>query len=138
MADLTATRITTNTITVSWSPPSPPPLPLQHNNNSNNNNSSSSNSSSIHSSSPAILEYYLECYPLDDDLPTDYIYEKRFPGGDMQQQQQQPLNECMFTNLLPDVVYIIRAKCFSLAGWSDFCKPIQPVTISYVPDIPDP
>ena len=53
-------------------------------------------------------------------------------------QQQQPLNECMFTNLLPDVVYIIRAKCFSLAGWSDFCKPIQPVTVSYVPDIPDP
>ena len=56
----------------------------------------------------------------------------------MQQQQQPPLNECMFTNLLPDVVYIIRAKCFSLAGWSDFCKPIQPVTVSYVPDIPDP
>lgn len=143
MTNLTATRITTNTITVSWSPP-PPPLLLQHNNNSshtinnNNNNNSSSSSSSIHSS-PAILEYYVECYPQDDDLPTDYISEKRFQVGDMQQQQQQQqLLECMFTNLLPDVMYIIRAKCFSLAGWSDFCKPIQPITVSYVPDIPDP
>lgn len=78
----------------------------------------------------------MECYPQDDDLPTDYISEKHLQGGDMQQQQQQL--ECMFTNLLPDVVYVIRAKCFSLAGWSDFCKPIRPITVSYVPDIPDP
>jgi hypothetical protein len=124
VADLTAIRITTNTITVSWSPPTQ--LPLQHSN---------SDSNSIHSF-PAILQYFVECYPQDDDLPTDYISEKHLQGGEMQQQQQQL--ECMFTNLLPDVVYVIRAKCFSLAGWSDFCKPIQPITVSYVPDIPDP
>jgi len=106
--DLTATLITTNTITVTWSPPT-----LQY---------------SIHS---AILEYYLECYPQEDNLPTDYISEKRF-DGDM-----QPL-ECMFTNLLPDVVYIVRAKCYTLAGWSDFSKSIKPLTVSYVPDIPEP
>ena len=44
----------------------------------------------------------------------------------------------MFTNLLPYVIYIIRAKCCTLAGWSDFCRPIKPLTVAYVPDIPDP
>lgn len=59
----------------------------------------------------------------------DYIYQKY---------TNETITTVMFTNLIPSTTYCIRAKAFSVSGWSKFCRIVSQKTLAYVPDAPDP
>ena len=98
-----------------------------------------------------ILEYNIDCWPVDPDLPRDYVTEKSIltensnkiseirmsanGTGDFTEKTPAFVH---FVGLIPSKEYNIRVKSRSLAGWSRYCRPVTFSTKPHVPDQPDP